>query len=140
MKLTTIATTILLIAGFTTTATAENYSHTRQLLSTKSCEKCDLSGVGLVMNELVGAKLSQANLIGANLSRTNLMGADLRGANLSGASLYGANLSGADLRGANLNGADLSKGASRPYALVRASSDRPTSTSSGGFFVDQGKR
>lgn len=107
MKLTTIATTILLIAGFTTTASAENYSHTRQLLSTKSCEKCDLSGVGLVMNELVGAKLSQANLIGANLSRTNLMGADLRGANLSGASLYGANLSGADLRGANLNGADL---------------------------------
>jgi uncharacterized protein YjbI with pentapeptide repeats len=107
MKLTTLATTILLLTSFATTARAENLSHTKRLLSTKNCEKCDLSGVGLVMNDLSGANLSQANLVGANLSRTNLMGADLRGANLSGASLFGANLTGADLRGANLNGTDL---------------------------------
>ncbi len=106
MKLTTILTTLLL-TGFTATAGAENLSHTRQLLSTKSCQQCNLSGAGLVMSDLAGANLSQANLVGANLSRTNLMGADLRGANLSGASLFGANLTGADLRGANLNGTDL---------------------------------
>jgi uncharacterized protein YjbI with pentapeptide repeats len=107
MKLTTIATTILLLTSFAATAGAENLTHTKQLLSTKNCEKCDLSGVGLVLNDLSGAKLNQANLVGANLSRTNLMGADLRGANLAGASLFGANLTGADLRGANLNGTDL---------------------------------
>jgi uncharacterized protein YjbI with pentapeptide repeats len=107
MKLTTIAATLLILTGFTATAQAENLSHTKQLLSTKNCEKCDLSGAGLVMSEFPGANLSQANLVGANLSRTNLMGADLRGANLAGASLFGANLTGADLRGANLTGTDL---------------------------------
>jgi uncharacterized protein YjbI with pentapeptide repeats len=107
MKVTTILTTLCLLTGFIAPAGAENLSHTRQLLSTKSCQQCNLSGVGLVMSDLAGANLSQANLVGANLSRTNLMGADLRGANLSGASLFGANLTGADLRGANLNGTDL---------------------------------
>jgi uncharacterized protein YjbI with pentapeptide repeats len=107
MKLTTIATTILLLASFTATARAENADHLRQLLSTKDCQQCNLTGAGLVMNDLSGAKLNQANLVGANLSRTNLMGADLRGANLTGASLFGANLTGADLRGANLTGTDL---------------------------------
>jgi uncharacterized protein YjbI with pentapeptide repeats len=107
MKLTTIATTMLLLTSFAATAKAENISHLRQLLSTKNCQQCDLTGVGLVMNDLTGAKLNQANLVGANLSRTNMTGADLRGANLAGASLYGANLTGADLRGANLTGTDL---------------------------------
>jgi uncharacterized protein YjbI with pentapeptide repeats len=107
MKLTTIATTIMLLTSFVATADAENISHLRQLLSTKNCNQCDLTGVGLVMNDLSGAKLNQANLVGANLSRANLTGADLRGANLTGASLYGANLMGADLRGANLTGTDL---------------------------------
>lgn len=107
MKLTTIATTILLLTGFAATAQAENISHLQRLLSTKNCPQCDLAGVGLVMNDLTGAKLERSNLVGANLSQTNLTGADLRGANLSGASLYGANLTGADLRGANLTGTDL---------------------------------
>jgi uncharacterized protein YjbI with pentapeptide repeats len=107
MKITTIATTVLLLTSVTTTARAENISHLRQLLSTKSCEQCDLSGSGLVTNDLAGAKLERANLVGANLSQANLSGANLRGANLTGASLNGANLTGADLRGANLTGTDL---------------------------------
>ncbi|PSB40350.1 pentapeptide repeat-containing protein [Chamaesiphon polymorphus] len=107
MKITTIATTILLLTSLATTAKAENMSHLRQLLSTKSCPQCDLAGVGLVTNNLAGAKLERANLAGANLSQANLAGADLRGANLAGASFNGANLTGADLRGANLNGTDL---------------------------------
>jgi uncharacterized protein YjbI with pentapeptide repeats len=105
-KLTTLATTILLLSVATTTK-AENISHLRQLLSTKSCQQCDLAGAGLVTNDLAGANLERANLVGANLSQANLAGADLRGANLAGASLNGANLTGADLRGANLNGTDL---------------------------------
>ncbi len=107
MKFTTIFTTALLIASFAGVANAENSSQLRQLLSTKNCSECDLSGAGLVMSDLAGAKLERANLAGANLSQTNLMGADLRGANLAGASLNSANLTGADLRGANLAGTDL---------------------------------
>jgi uncharacterized protein YjbI with pentapeptide repeats len=79
----------------------------RQLLASKSCQACDLSGAGLVMANLTGANLTGANLTGANLSRANLTGADLRGANLTGASLFGANLSNAKLDGANLAGTDL---------------------------------
>jgi tetratricopeptide (TPR) repeat protein len=86
---------------------AENLQHTQQLISTKRCERCDLSGAGLTYANLSGADLSQANLSQANLSRINLSGANLRGANLSGAVLFSANLSGADLSGADLSGADL---------------------------------
>jgi uncharacterized protein YjbI with pentapeptide repeats len=107
LKLTTIATTIILLTSFAGSARAENSTHLRQLLSTKNCTQCDLTGAGLVSSDLTGAKLGGANLVGANLSQSNLTGADLRGANLSGASLYGANLMGADLRGANLTGTDL---------------------------------
>jgi uncharacterized protein YjbI with pentapeptide repeats len=107
MKLTTIATTILLVTSFAGTAQAENSADLRKLLSTKNCPQCDLNGAGLVMNDLAGAKLERANLVGANLGQANLSGADLRGANLTGASLHGANLTGADLRGATLTGTDL---------------------------------
>jgi tetratricopeptide (TPR) repeat protein len=88
-------------------ARAGNLEHTRQLLATKQCERCDLSGEGLVLADLSGANLRGANLSGANLSRANLSGADLSGANLSGASLYGANLGGAKLEQTDLSGADL---------------------------------
>ncbi len=99
----TIVTAICLI----TPATAENIDHTRQLLSTKQCPKCDLNSAGLVMANLIGANLSGASMIASNLSRANLTGANLSGANLSSASLFGANLSGANLRGADLRGTDL---------------------------------
>lgn len=104
---------ILFIATFLTTinltaiAQAANSEQVRQLLATKECQNCDLTGAGLVMADLSGANLSGANLTGANLSRANLSGADLRGANLSGAGLFGVNLSAAKLSGANLAGADL---------------------------------
>jgi uncharacterized protein YjbI with pentapeptide repeats len=108
MKLKTFATSALLITiGFTLPAKAENPEHTRQLLSTKQCQGCNLSGAGLTFSQLRGADLSQANLAAANLSQSNLTGVNLSGANLSGASLNGADLSGANLNGANLTGADL---------------------------------
>jgi tetratricopeptide (TPR) repeat protein len=108
MKLTILTTAALLTTtNLSAIATAENLQHIQQLLSTKQCQQCDLSGAGLVVADLAGAKLSGADLSRANLSRANLMGADLTGANLSGASLNGANLSGANLSGANLGGTDL---------------------------------
>ncbi len=86
---------------------AEKSQHTQQLLSTKQCPNCELTGVGLVLANLQGANLQGANLSGANLSRANLSGADLSGANLAGTSLFGANLTGANLTGANFAGTDL---------------------------------
>ena len=88
-------------------ARAENLDHVQQLISTKQCQRCDLSRAGLVLAQLTGANLGQANLAGANLSRAVLAGADLSGAKLAGASLNGADLSGAKLVGADLSGADL---------------------------------
>ncbi len=108
MKPTILATaTVLSAISLSVPVQAENLQHISQLLNTKQCPQCDLSGTGLVMANLVGAKLSGANLSQANLSRANLSGADLSGANLSGASLNGTNLSGANLSGANLAGTDL---------------------------------
>ncbi|MEA5620835.1 pentapeptide repeat-containing protein [Cronbergia sp. UHCC 0137] len=108
MKNQIIATvTFLIIVSLPTSVKAANYDHIRQLLSTKQCQKCNLSNAGLVMADLSGANLQGANLAGANLSRANLTGADLRGANLKGASLFGVNLREAKLNGANLEGADL---------------------------------
>lgn len=101
---------------------AENIDHTRQLLSTRQCPRCELTRAGLVFVDLPGANLVQANLVQANLSRANLQGADLRGANLVGVSFNGANLVGARLDGANLTGADLRgaylQGASFQGAIV----------------------
>ena len=56
---------------------AENLEHTQQLLATKQCPSCDLSGAGLVLADLAGANLQGANLARANLSRADLSGADL---------------------------------------------------------------
>jgi uncharacterized protein YjbI with pentapeptide repeats len=108
MKFRILASVVALTTAVASTpANAEDLSHINQLLSTKQCPLCDLSGAGLVMTNLSGANLRNANLVNANLSRVNLAGADLTGANLTGASLYGANLSGANLSNTNLSGIDL---------------------------------
>jgi uncharacterized protein YjbI with pentapeptide repeats len=97
----------LITIGLTLPAGAEDLMQVQQLLSSKKCPGCDLSGVGLVLAKLPGADLGRANLVGANLGQANLAGANLAGANLTGASLVGANLMGANLREANLVGVDL---------------------------------
>ncbi len=108
MKSLIVATTAIVTTICSSSpALSENVDQTRQLLATKQCITCNLSGSGLVMANLSGANLNGADLSGANLSRANLSGADLSGANLTGASLYGANLSGAKMTGANLSNADL---------------------------------
>jgi uncharacterized protein YjbI with pentapeptide repeats len=99
--------TLLTTFSLSAAANAEDLEQTQQLLTTRQCSRCDLSGSGLVFANLSGATLDGANLSTANLNRANLSNANLRGANLAGAVLFNANLSGADLRGADLRGADL---------------------------------
>lgn len=86
---------------------AENLQHLNQLLTTRQCQRCDLTRSGLVQSDLNRIDVRGSDLSDANLARSNLRGANLQGANLSRASLFGADLSGADLRGANLAQADL---------------------------------
>ncbi|MBE9009403.1 pentapeptide repeat-containing protein [Pseudanabaenaceae cyanobacterium LEGE 13415] len=106
---TKLSVVTLISIGVALPVQAENLDHVRQLLSTKQCANCDLTGAGLVFAQLSGANLTGANLAGANLSQANLTGANLSGANLSGATLSGANLQGAKLTGANLQGTDLTR-------------------------------
>lgn len=59
----------------------------RQLLKTKQCQRCNLSGANLSGSNLIGADLSYANLSNADLRNTNMLGANLNNANLSNAKL-----------------------------------------------------
>lgn len=118
---------------------AENLSHLEKLLSTDTCQNCNLVNAGLVRAELSGAQLQGANLTNANLSRANLSGANLRGANLTGASLHGANLRGANLTGVTFQGTDLRnaylnnaqlQGTSLEMAYIKGAIGVPTTASS----------
>lgn len=100
--LTTVSATLLALP-----ASAENLSHTQQLLNTRECQQCDLSRAGFVYVDLSNVDLSGADLSGANLSRAILRGANLSGANLTGAVLFSADLTGANLSNANLAGVDM---------------------------------
>lgn len=118
MKLRNLVPILLLSPlWFTAPAQAENPEHVKQLLETKWCQECDLSGADLSGADLRDAFLFLADLEGTNLSRANLRGAyffraDLSDANLSQALLplavlRDARVSGTDLEGANLIGADI---------------------------------
>lgn len=74
------------------------------VISTDSCEYCNLAGVDFSGHDLTNVKLSHANLNGAVMSNIDLSGADLRAATLQGADLINSNLDGANLCGAQLNG------------------------------------
>jgi uncharacterized protein YjbI with pentapeptide repeats len=102
-----VPTSSIIALTLTAPAMAENLADLSKLLSTRSCQQCDLNNAGLAMANLTGADLRGANLVNANLSQANLSGADLSGANLTGASLYGANLQGANLSAAIVNNTDL---------------------------------
>ncbi len=44
--------------NFSLVGYGEDLNHLQQLLSTRKCPQCDLSGSGLVQSNLVGAKLN----------------------------------------------------------------------------------
>ncbi len=142
-----VLTALVATGAIASPAYAENLEHTRQLLATKQCQKCDLTGVGLVLSRLPGANLAGANLAGANFSQANLVGADLSGANLAGANFAGANLAGARLtnaemrgagfRGANLSGVDLT-GAQYDTAELLMAQGTPSSVGTAEDFYGMG--
>ena len=101
---------VALVAAYSglsqSSAKAENPDHMRQLLITRNCPGCDLSGAILRELNLREANLQGANLSGATLQRTQLMRANLESADLSGAVLMAVDLTGANLRQANLSNAE----------------------------------
>jgi len=98
MFLRTVTTaTVLTMLLSPSVAFADNLSHLEKLLSTQTCQQCNLVSAGLVRADLAGAQLQGANLTNANLSRANLTGANLKGANLLDAIFVHTNLQGACL-------------------------------------------
>jgi uncharacterized protein YjbI with pentapeptide repeats len=100
--------TLFLSVCLTAPALAANPDHVRQLQTTNTCRRCDLSGTDLKNANLVGADLLGANLVGANLENANLSEANLSSSNLAGVNFRSTNLSRANLTGANLVEANLS--------------------------------
>lgn len=94
-----------------------NVDTVTMVISTNSCEYCNLAGVDFSGHDLTNVKLSYANLNGAILSGVDLSGADLRNASLQGAYLTSSNLDGANLCSAQLNG---SPGVSQAATLTGA--------------------
>ncbi|MDB5932439.1 MAG: pentapeptide repeat protein [Polaromonas sp.] len=86
------------------------------IVSTKSCEQCNLAGIDLSNTDLSNGKFYGANLNNARLGHANLSGADLRYASLQGAQLPNANLDAANLCSASLNAAPSSAGSSNVAA------------------------
>lgn len=125
MKSISLSTTAFVaIVGLSAPAHAQDTSLVRQLLETRSCQKCDLSGANLSNLDLSHTNLQGANLSRANLSQTNLSDANLTGANLYLANVQQANLSrvnlaSAKLAQANLQASNLSK-ANLSNALLSA--------------------
>lgn len=81
-----------------------------QLMLTRSCQKCDLTGADLSRQDLKAVDLSGATLVSssfyrADLTNANLDGADLSKANLTFADLTNTNFGSVNLTGANLTGA-----------------------------------
>jgi uncharacterized protein YjbI with pentapeptide repeats len=100
-------TAFLMALGAAAPAFAANPEHVQQLLQTRECMRCDLSGADLSNAHLIGADLREANLVGANLQGSNLEGADLTGANLSNTVLVGTFLTNASLNQSNLANANM---------------------------------
>lgn len=78
-----------------------------QLIKTRSCRGCDLSGLTLNRLDLSGVDLEGADLSLSKLHLTNLSGANLKNTKLKGTAFGGADLGGADLRGADLQDTSL---------------------------------
>jgi uncharacterized protein YjbI with pentapeptide repeats len=81
----------------------------QQLLTTKTCVRCDLRNANLVSADLRKANLEGASLEGANLERANLKNAYLVGANFNNARMYNVKLSDAFLYHASMEKTNLEK-------------------------------
>jgi len=72
-------------------------SNITTLVSTRTCNRCDLQGANLSGLDLHGVSLQDANLSHADLTNANLSGANASRAVFASATLIGTNLTGATL-------------------------------------------
>ncbi|MBF0276412.1 MAG: pentapeptide repeat-containing protein [SAR324 cluster bacterium] len=100
-----------------------NPEHLDQLLETKKCAQCDLSGVTLENIDLKEADLPGANLKGSTLINVNLDRANLKGANLQNSELDHVDLREAILVEANLQHASVNKSSMDQSNFARANLD-----------------
>lgn len=114
-----------------------------QLIKSRGCRGCDLSGLTLNKLDLSGVDLEGADLSHSKLYLTNLSGANLQKTRLNGAVFGGADLGGADLRGADLQTASLDNAYlgdtlidSEVKAALGEQADYPASVS-GSEFADE---
>ncbi len=106
----TLFVRVLLVALVATPVLLAQSGHAAermQLLTTRACDRCNLSGEDFSRLDLKGVSLSNATLTNIKFYKTDLTNANLGGANLTNAVLSFANLSNANLGGANLAGANL---------------------------------
>ncbi len=80
-----------------------------QLYSTRSYRDKDLTGIGLMQNDLTGWNFAGQNLTNARFWEARLIGADFTGAVLKGTSFWNATLTGASLAGADLKDTSFDK-------------------------------
>ena len=98
-----LQTLIIGSADFSLSATSLTAKENlEQLIQTRSCRGCNLTGLNLNRLDLSGVDLEGADLSLTKLSLTNMSGANLKNTKLRGAVLAGTDLGGADLRGADL--------------------------------------
>ncbi len=82
-------------------ASATSEENLEQLIKTRKCRDCVLSGLNMNRLDLSGVDLQGADLSQSQLNLTNLSATNLKDTRLKGASFVGADLEGADLRGAD---------------------------------------
>lgn len=82
-------------------ASATPQENLEQLIKTRKCRNCVLSGLNMNRLDLSGVDLQGADLSQSQLNLTNLSAANLKNTRLKGAAFGGADLEGADLRGAD---------------------------------------
>ncbi|WP_108945980.1 pentapeptide repeat-containing protein [Shewanella halifaxensis] len=95
------------------------------LISTNSCQNCDLSGADLnnatlTFADLSGADLSDAILTNVDLFESTLTGTNFSGADMSNGDFRGSEMTYADLSNANLTGAYFSSAQLSPADLDNA--------------------
>jgi uncharacterized protein YjbI with pentapeptide repeats len=102
--------------------------YVNQLVQSRSCPGCNLSGINLENVNLEAVNLQGANLSNANLSNVNLKGAKLQNTNLSKANLEGASLQKTDFSDAILEEANLKNANLEDSHLERANLNKANLT------------
>ena len=112
---------LIVLASQSEPAHAYDNRDLHRLLTTNSCQNCDLRGLSLKRVRLRDADLRGSDLTGSSLYRVNLHGALLKGAIMEDVFMKRVNLQGADLSHADLDGAMILRSNLRHVNMQHAS-------------------